>query len=76
MSNLSKIQKWYFKHRREVSRFAGKWVAVSVNGIVDSAGSLSALSKKLSEEQKSSLLLTRILTKKEAANIVYSGRES
>ena len=65
------IHDWLVKHHRTVSRYEGKWIAVSDSGVVEQANSLPALSKKLTEEQKSSLLMTRIPTKKEATNLIY-----
>ena len=71
MAGLLSIQEWLSKNHEKVSRYAGKWVAVSGAGVEQAAESLKALSEKLSEEEKARLLLTRIPTKREAANLVF-----
>ena len=69
-TNLLEIQQWFSKNSYKLTDYVGKWVAVSRKGVVESAPSLAALSKKLDEEQRSTLLLTRIPTRKEASNLV------
>lgn len=71
MAALGNTQEWLARNYRKASQYAGKWIAVSGSGIVETAPSLDALTKKLSEEQKSELLLTRIPTRKEAASLVF-----
>ncbi len=71
MANLLGIQEWLSKNSQKVGQYAGKWIAVSGTGVESFADSLNALSKKLSEQEKAELLLTRVPTKKEAANLVY-----
>lgn len=70
MESLIEIQKWFSQNKETISRHAGKWIAISTSGIVQVADSLDGLSKKLTETQKKELLLTRVPTRKEAANIV------
>ncbi len=71
MADLLGIQAWLSKNYEKVGNYAGKWIAVSGTGVEQSAGSLKALSAKLSEQQKSAFLLTRIPTKREAANLIF-----
>ena len=70
MENVLEIQKWFVLNKEKVNKYTGKWVAVSSSGIMAVADSLSALSRHLTESQREELLLTRIPTKKEAANLV------
>lgn len=70
MEDLTGIQKWLAHNKQAMGKYVGKWVAVSGTGVVDAAGSLSALSRKLSVQQRTELLMTRIPTKKEAASLV------
>ncbi len=70
MESMNDVDNWLIRNHSKVVGFAGKWIAVSGSGIKASAGTLRALTRKLSEAQKSSLLITRIPTKKEATGLV------
>jgi hypothetical protein len=70
MADLMGIQLWLSKNHPAMLKYAGKWVAVSSKGVVTSASSLDQLYEKLDDSQKSEFLLTRIPTKREAANFV------
>lgn len=65
-----KIQRWLAKNGAKLGKYFGKWVAISEDGVVAQANSVEELSGKLSEEQLSSLLLTRVPTPKEAGTLV------
>ena len=71
MESMVGVQGWLVRNHSKVVAHTGKWIAVSGSGIQASAGTLAALMRKLSEEQKSSLLLTRIPTKKEATGLIF-----
>ncbi|MFH1200582.1 MAG: hypothetical protein V1708_05945 [Candidatus Micrarchaeota archaeon] len=71
MDSLLEVQAWLEKNYSKLSVHAGKWVAVSGSGVVEVANSMDALSGKLTERQKSSMLITRIPTKKEATGLIF-----
>ncbi|MEK6923965.1 MAG: hypothetical protein AABW54_01855 [Candidatus Micrarchaeota archaeon] len=71
MASLQEIQAWLGSNSKLLSRYAGKWVAVSGEGVELSSDSLSSLTRQFKPGQASELLVTRVPTRKEAASLVY-----
>lgn len=66
MGRLLDIQRWMEKHGAEVNRkYAGKWIAVSGEGVEATGVSVSELKRKVPQAKLSSMLLTRIPLPKE-----------
>jgi len=54
---------WMAKHPKEIQKYIGKWIAISIKGIVASAATLTALMKKPEvqlEQRKTSVLFAPV----------------